>query len=124
MDGNRQGQKNEFPHVPWWDYKPPPNKGGLDLLAKANPAAELAGYLTLYSEQTDVGFVEEVVSSALTTFDHLPDDIERRAMMCYMRLAEMTDKAETQRRAVAQQPALPKLHRGVRLVTTDNPDDW
>ena len=73
---------SQFPHAPWWDYKPPPNEGGLDLLKKANPGAELAGYFSLYSEQTDVGFVEEIVSSALTTFDRLPDDMEVHTMMC------------------------------------------
>jgi len=114
---------SQFPHAPWWDYKPPPNEGGLDLLKKANPGAELAGYFSLYSEQTDVGFVEEIVSSALTTFDRLPDDMEVHTMMCYMRLVEITDNAEMPRRAVAQQP-LPKLRRGVHLLTTDNPDDW
>ena len=68
-------------------------------------------------------FVEEVVSSALTTFDSLPDDMEFHAMMCYMRLAEMANMAETSRRAVTQR-LLPKLRRGVRLVTSDNPNDW
>jgi hypothetical protein len=84
---------NQFPHAPWWDYKPP-NGGKLELLAQTNPGAELAGYLTLYSEQTDVSFVEEVVASALATFDLLPDDLEGHATMCYMRLAEMADKAQ------------------------------
>jgi hypothetical protein len=108
---------NQFPHAPWWNYKPSPNEGRLDLLAQANPGAELAGYLTLYSEQTNASFVEEVVSSAIATFDRLPDDMEVHVMMCYMRLAEMADGTVAQR-------LLPKLHRGVHLVTGDSSDDW
>ena len=89
----------------------------MDLLAQSNPGAELAGYLTLYSEQTDVSFVEDAVSPTLATFDRLPDHMEVHTMMCYMRLVEMTGEAMLQRR-------LPKLRRGVHLVTSDNPGDW
>ena len=108
---------DQFPHAPWWNYKSVPGEGGLDLLARSNPGAELAGYLSLYSDQSDAGFVEEAVSSALSTFELLPDDMEVHAMMCYMRLAEMAGDSVAQR-------LLPKLRRGVHLVTGDSPDDW
>ena len=108
---------NEFSRAPWWNYEPPQNQGRLDLLAKANPGAELAGYLIRYSEQTDVGFVDEVVSSALATFDQLPDDMEVHVMMCYKRLAEIAGGTVAQR-------LLPKLRRGVHLVTSDIPAKW
>ncbi len=68
---------------------PPKNEGRLDLLAQSNPGAEFAGYLTLYSEQTDVSFVEDAVSPTLATFDRLPDNMEVHMMMCHMRLVEM-----------------------------------
>jgi len=108
---------DQFPHAPWWNYKPLLNDGRLDSVTQSNPGAELAGYLTLYSEQTDAGFIEEVMSSALATFDRLPDDMEVHTMMCYMRLAKMADGPVPQR-------LLTKLRRGVHLVTSDSPDEW
>ena len=83
----------------------------------------------MYSEQTDASFVQEVVSSALAPFDQLPDDMEVHAMMCYMRLAEIFETTETSEtagmaRTEVAKRLLPKLRRGVHLVTTDNPDEW
>jgi hypothetical protein len=108
---------DQFPHAPWWDYKPPKNEGRLDSITQSNPGAELAGYLTLYSEQTDANFVEEVVSSALAMFDRLPDDMEVHTMMCFMRLAEMAGGPVAQR-------LLPKLRSGVHMVTSSSPEEW
>ena len=55
--------------------------------------------------------------AVLNAFAALPDDIEVHAMMCFMRLAEMAPGPVVEK-------LLPKLRRGVHLVTGDKPDDW
>ena len=108
-------QGDEFPHAPWWNYVPV--DGQLDLLKKSNPGAEIAGYLHLYADQADPDFRTEVTAALLDTFEALPDDMEVHTMMCFMRLAELAPGP------VADQ-ILPKLKRGVHLVTDDTPDEW
>jgi len=106
---------DEFPHAPWWNYEPV--AGQLNPRKRSNPGAEIAGYLHLYAGQDHAAFTEEVTAGILNTFDDLPDDMEVHAMMCFMRLAEMAPDPVAER-------LLPKLHSGVHLVTSDNPDDW
>lgn len=108
-------QSDGYPHAVWWNYKP--FKGQLEPLMRANPGPEIIGYLHLYSDHADADFVRGVTNQILDTFDELPDDMEFHAMMCFIRLAEMAGESVSER-------LLPKLHRGVHMVTTGNSDDW
>lgn len=108
-------RSDEYPHAVWWNYKPV--EGQLEPLMRANPGPEIIGYLHLYADQADAGFVAGVTAEILDTFDELPDDMEFHAMMCFMRFAEMASGPVAER-------LLPKLRRGVHMVTTGKPDDW
>jgi hypothetical protein len=106
---------DDYPHAPWWDYVP--FDGVLDADRRSNPGAEIAGYFHLYSDQVDDRLSNEVTEMALCLFDEHPDDMEVHAMMCFARMAEMAPPE------IAEQ-MLPKLKRGVKLVTTGNPEVW
>ncbi|MDA1279692.1 MAG: hypothetical protein O3B95_06560 [Chloroflexi bacterium] len=106
---------DEYPHAPWWNYRPV--AGQLDPVVRANPGAEITGYLHLYSDQSDSGFVHDVTAGILSCFDELPDGMEFHSMICFTRLAEMAPGPVAER-------ILPKLRRGVELVVGKSPDDW
>ncbi|MDP6668064.1 MAG: hypothetical protein QF357_11830, partial [Dehalococcoidia bacterium] len=108
-------RSNDYPRAAWWNYQPV--EGQLEPIARANPGPEIIGYLHLYPDHAGADFVTRVTTEILTTFDELPDDMEFHAMMCFMRLAEMAPSPVTER-------LLPKLRRGVHMVTGGNPGDW
>jgi hypothetical protein len=108
-------RSDDFPHAPWWNYVPVAGRLGVE--KRSNPGAEIVGYLHLYSDTSRADFTDQVTRGILETFDDLPDDMEVHAMMCFWRLVEMVPTA------IADQ-LLPKLQRGVPLVTAKRPEEW
>jgi hypothetical protein len=110
-------QSDDYPHAPWWNHQPIATDEMLDPLKRANPGAEIAGYLHHYANGKDSMFLDEVTTNIIDTFETLPDDMEEHAMMCFIRFAEMSPNSITAR-------LLPKLKRGVQKVVGRNREAW
>lgn len=110
-------QVDDYGRAPWWNYKDIGEGEQISPLVKANPGAEIVGYLHMFDGQGDSGTLSEASEIVLSTFDELPDDIEEHAMMCFIRLAEMAPDRIADRLEE-------KLRRGVRLVSGKTAEDW
>jgi hypothetical protein len=74
-----------MPRAPWWDYaKSAEGFSGF----KANPRAELVGYLLDYAELVDAPLLAAVLDDTLQHLDGLPSAVEMHDFNCYRRLAD------------------------------------
>ena len=77
---------NNAPHAPWWTTR--------DLVRswngfRANPTAEIAGYLLVFGAKEDEPLRQAVLAGA---FDYLSTSpLEMHELLCYVRLAEMVE---------------------------------
>jgi hypothetical protein len=110
-------ESNNYPRASWWNYQPVTEGDRLSPLLQSNPGAEILGYLRMYADQAHSNFIDEVTEQIFDAFDRLPDDMEEHVMMCFVRLAEMSPGRIADR-------LLPKLRRGVLLVTGKSSEDW
>jgi len=97
---------NNAPHAPWWTTK--------DLAKswngfRANPTAELAGYLD------DPRWQQEVVAHVLDYLATLPDKIEMHELLCFLRLGAMVEVPAAARA---------KLVRLVQVTVVRDPAKW
>ena len=97
---------NHAPHAPWWTTK--------DLAAswnhfRANPTAELAGYLD------DPRWQQEVIAHALAYLAAQPDAMGMHELLCFVRLADAVALP-----AAAQE----KLARAVAATVERDPAKW
>lgn len=97
---------NNAPHAPWWTTA---NLAASWNHFRANPTAELAGYLD------DPHWQQEVVAHALAYLESLPDKIEMHELLCFLRLAEMVNLPAT---------AQAKLARLVQVTVVRDPAKW
>ena len=103
---------NNAPHAPWWTTK---NLAASWNHFRANPTAEIAGYLFLFGTAADKAWRQQVLTGALDYLATQPDRMNMHELLCFVRLAEMVELP------VASQQ---KLARAVSAIVDCDPSRW
>ena len=90
---------NNAPHSPWWTTK---NIAESWNHFRANPTAEIAGYLFLFGTPTDEVWRQQVLRGALDYLAAQPDKMNMHELLCFVRLAEMVELKEASRQKLAR----------------------
>jgi hypothetical protein len=100
------------PHAGWWTTK---NLAESWNHFRANPTAELAGYLFLFGTAEDEAWRQQVLKGVLDYLASRPDKMDMHELQCFARLAEMVELPEA-----SQQ----KLARAVAATVERDPARW
>jgi hypothetical protein len=100
------------PHAPWWTTK---NLAESWNHFRANPTAEIAGYLFLFGTAEDAAWRQQVLRGVLDYLDGQPDKMNMHELLCFVRLAGMIELPEASRQ---------KLARAVTATVECDPANW
>jgi len=103
---------NNAPHAGWWTTK---NLAESWNHFRANPTAELVGYLFLFGTVEDEAWRQQVLRGVLDYLASRPDKMDMHELQCFARLAEMVELPEASRE---------KLTRTVAATVERDPARW
>jgi hypothetical protein len=103
---------NNAPHAPWWTTK---NLAASWNGFRANPTAEIAGYLFLFGTPKDIGWHQQVLRGVLDYLAGQHDTMNMHELLCFVRLAGMAELPEASRQ---------KLARAVAATVERDPAHW
>jgi hypothetical protein len=108
---------NDAPHAPWWLYDE-------DLAQrwrgfKANPRAEIVGYLVDYPGLAPASLREQLTQAVVDHLEAPPEPLEMHDLFCYVRLAETRSLPEDTRARI-----LRSLWPLVDQAVARDPADW
>jgi hypothetical protein len=103
---------NNAPHAGWWTTK---NLAESWTHFRANPTAEMAGYLFLFGAAADEAWRQQVLRGVLDYLAAQPDKMNMHELLCFVRLAEMVELPEASRQ---------KLARAVTATVECDPARW
>lgn len=107
---------DKAPHAPWW------NQDRLETtfdFFRANPKAELVGYLWTYTALVPTDLKEQSLASVLAHFDTLPETIPVDALLCYLRLYTTENLPPS-----AYEHLKARLPRMIAASVETNPEKW
>lgn len=96
FDSERKGwfsvskEVNNYPHAPWWDFKPDINMTVIDY-SWGNPTAELSGYLNQNKPFIKKLDIDDLTNRAVQYFKSLTDFTEHE-VYCFIRMHNSVDK--------------------------------
>jgi hypothetical protein len=105
---------NDVPSAPWWQYD---EESEAAIEFRANPGAEIVGYLHAYAPLVPEVFLREATWSAMECLEELPDEMEMHDALCFLRMAENVPEPERGR-------VLEKLRRVVAVTIPRDPAAW
>ena len=100
------------PHAGWWTTK---NLAESWNHFRANPTAEMVGYLFLFGTTADNAWRQQVLRGVLDFLAAQPDKMNMHELLCFVRLAEMVELPEASRQ---------KLARAVTATVECDPARW
>ncbi|MEI8122449.1 MAG: hypothetical protein WCI20_10380 [bacterium] len=103
---------NNAPHAGWWTTK---NLAESWNHFRANPTAEIAGYLFLFGSPKDEDWRQQVLRGVLDYLAAQPDTMNMHELLLFVRLAEMVELPEASRE---------KLTRAVAATVECDPARW
>ncbi|MCB8942444.1 MAG: hypothetical protein H6658_01585 [Ardenticatenaceae bacterium] len=108
---------NDFPHAPWWhdDGNIRRNFGEF----RANPRAEIVGYLFAYNDLVPDGLAEKTADAIITHLHTYTDKVDMHDLACYIATVENTAVPATLR-----QQLLPKLRHSLLATIETDPAQW
>ena len=108
---------NDHPHAPWWDWTDDVAEGPSGY--KANPTAEIVGYLWDWSGLVPAELRDRLTDAAVAHAELLPDEMEMHDMLCLLRLAETAALPQA-----LEGRLMAKLQRAVDAVVVRDPAQW
>ncbi len=111
-------QVNDYPHAPWWHFKP---EHGLTYSEKfqANAGAEIIGHFWHYHTLIDPILLATFTDMAMECLHMLSDEMEMHDILCYLWLVEARHFPEHLSKEV-----LEKLKKTVLLVVEIDTQKW
>lgn len=100
------------PRAAWWNYN-----ANTENIYEPNPSAEIAGYLSRYSELVSEEILSDSVETALAYLDEHIENIDMHDIYCYQRMAEQLQKEQAE-------AVINKLRRRIRKVIEFNSNNW
>jgi hypothetical protein len=107
---------NEHPRAPWWTHNP---DGLGEPGFRANPGAEIVGYLWHYSTLVDEEFLDQRTETTLSHLESLATQMDMHDLLCYLSLLESNNLPDGERIQIG----LKLLQASSEIVTRD-PDKW
>jgi hypothetical protein len=108
---------NTAPHAPWWRYDAELSQRWAGF--RANPRAEIVGYLWDYSGLVPEDLLERLTSAVVGHLETLSEALEIHDLLCYVRLAETQTLPEGVRTSILQ-----KLRPAVDATVLKEPSAW
>jgi hypothetical protein len=108
---------DDAPHAPWWSFDDHLAERWLGF--KANPGAEIVGYLFEYPSVTPISLRQELGEVMALHLETYADALEMHDLLCYVRLVETTRLPDTLRSWL-----LPRLAPIVERGVAKEPSAW
>ena len=108
---------NDFPHAPWWhdDGNIRQNFGQF----RANPRAEIVGYLFTYNALVPDGFAQEIAHEITVHLQSYTNKVDMHDLACYIATAENPAIPQSLRTQLA-----PKLNHSLLATVETDPAKW